>query len=160
MMLRYNNWCCLIFVPTKNYFSKKSSERCLAKGQLWQVFVGASALALASTFYTTSRCQNCGYWHLKSFSMNNSDFALYQQSTRFFPITLMGYRQGSHLPLLLACSQNIMFTWYWKNQRCGGVGWNPPRPSWCDVHVHQSWRNNWWFQRAWEGCYERKPSQT
>jgi hypothetical protein len=49
---------------------------------------------------------------------------------------LMGYGQGSHLLLLLACSQSMALTWYWKNQRCGGAKWNPPRPSWCDVHVH------------------------
>ncbi len=70
----------------------------------------------------------------------------------------MGYGQGSHLPLLLACFQSMALLWYWKNQRCGSAGWNPSRPSWCDVHVHQSWRNNWWLQRAWEGCCERKPS--
>jgi hypothetical protein len=53
----------------------------------------------------------------------------------------MGYGQGSHLPLLLACSQSMALMWSWKNQICGNAGWNPLRPSRCDVHVHQSWRN-------------------
>jgi hypothetical protein len=29
--------------------------------------------------------------------------------------------QGSHLPLLLACFQNMVLTWYRKNQRRGNV---------------------------------------
>ncbi len=38
----------------------------------------------------------------------------------------MGYGQGSHLPLLLACFQSMALTRYQKNQRCGGVKGNPP----------------------------------
>jgi hypothetical protein len=41
----------------------------------------------------------------------------------------MGYGQGSHLALLLACYQRMVFTWYRKNQRCGNVRCNPLRPS-------------------------------
>jgi hypothetical protein len=41
----------------------------------------------------------------------------------------MGYGQGSHLLLLLACSQSMALTWYQRSQKCGHVGCNPPRPS-------------------------------
>jgi hypothetical protein len=67
------------------------------------------------------------------------------------------------LPIFLCCWP-LLKAWFVcgikKNQRCGGARCSPPRLSWCDVHFHQSWKNNWWFQRAWEHCYERKPSQT
>jgi hypothetical protein len=34
----------------------------------------------------------------------------------------MGYGQGSHRLLLLACSQNMALMWYQTNQTCGGAG--------------------------------------
>ncbi len=65
------------------------------------------------------------------------------------------------VPIYLCC-WHVLKAWCLRDtekiEDCGSAGWNPSRPSWCDVHVHQSWRNNWWLQRAWEACFEIKLS--